>query len=246
MNNGIYTAFSGMKAQMDALEVVSNNLSNVNSIGFKGDLAFYSCLNQELNGSQSQSVESAVNRHIQTESVMDLSNGVMMKTGRDLDVAIAGDGFLTVETPRGLRYTRNGSMHLEKGTILSNSDGYPILGISGNPISLGPGNVRINDKGDVTLDGAYVDRLKVVSIEDRTQLAKEGNSLLAYSSDKEPKISENPGVQAGALEQSNISAVSSIVQMVNILRQFESIQKCVNLEMNEINSKAIEKLGRKE
>jgi flagellar basal-body rod protein FlgF len=244
VNNGIYTAYSGMKAQMDALEVVSNNLSNVNSVGFKGDMAFYSALNEELNGSQKNNgVGNVTNNSIKTESVVDFSNGVIQSTGRNLDVAIDGDGFLTVETPHGIRYTRNGNMHLEKGSILANADGYPMVGINGDPISLGPGTVNINEQGDVLVNGLYVDRLKVVSIEDRDKLAKEGQSLLAYRSDKEPKILENPGIRSGSLEQSNVSAVSAIVQMVNIMRQFESIQKCINLEMNEMNSKAIEKLG---
>jgi flagellar basal-body rod protein FlgF len=245
VNNGIYTAYSGMKAQMDALEVVSNNLSNVNSAGFKGDMAFYSALNEELNGSQeNKGAGNVTNNSIKTESVVDFSNGVIQTTDRNLDIAIEGDGFLTVETPHGIRYTRNGNMHLEKGSILANSDGYPIAGINGNPITVGPGTVHINKQGDVFLNGGYVDRLKVVSIEDRNKLAKEGHSLLAYRSDKEPKILENTCIRSGCLEQSNVSAVSAIVQMVNIMRQFESIQKCVNLEMNEMNSKAIEKLGR--
>jgi flagellar basal-body rod protein FlgF len=244
VNNGVYTAYSGMKAQMDALEITSNNLSNANSVGFKSDHTFYTYLDKELNSTQGKDcLENTLNRSIQAGSAMDFSNGVIESTGRDLDVAIQGDGFLTVETPRGMRYTRNGNMHLDSRSILSNSDGYPIIGTSGNPITLGPSAI-INESGDVLVNGAYVDRLKVVSFEDRSKLAKEGSSLLVYRSDKEPKILEKATLRPGSLEQSNVNSVEMVVQMVNMMRQFESIQKCVNLEMNEMNGKAIEKLGR--
>lgn len=244
MNNGIYTAYSGMKAQMDALEIASNNLSNVNSIGYKGDLTFYSYMNKELNGSQNDgSLSATINRSVQADTAVDFSDGPVSQTGRDLDVAIEGDGFLTVETPHGIRYTRNGSMHLGPGSILSNSDGCPIIGISGNPITLGPGAININEHGDITLNGASVDRLKVVTVEDHTKLVKEGSSLFANRSSKEPKVMENASVRSGSLEKSNVSPISAMVGMVNIMRQFESIQKCISLEMNDMNSKAIDKLG---
>jgi flagellar basal-body rod protein FlgF len=244
VNNGIYTAYSGMKAQMDALDIASNNLSNVNSTGFKSDRTFYTLLNKELNESQNNSMGATINQSVQADSAVDFSDGLMSSTGRELDVAIDGDGFLTVKTPNGVRYTRNGSMHLGPGSILSNTEGCPIIGISGDPITLGSGIIRINEQGDVSLNGSVVDRLKVVTVEDRTKLEKEGNSLFAYRSDKEPKVLENASVRSGILEKSNVSAISSMVEMVNIMRQFEAIQKCVNLEMNEMNSKAIEKLGR--
>lgn len=245
MNNGIYTAYSGMKAQMDALEIASNNLANINSVGFKGDMTFYSTLNKELNSSQSdEGLSDTINRSVQAEAAMDFTDGLIVPTGGNLDVAINGDGFLTVETPRGIRYTRNGSMNLGQGGILSNSEGCPIIGISGEPITLGPGIININEQGDVTLNGSYVDRLKVVTVEDRKKLSKEGSSLFVYRSDKEPQILENANIRSGSLEKSNVSAISSMVGMVNIMRQFESIQKCINLEMNDMNSKAIEKLGR--
>jgi flagellar basal-body rod protein FlgF len=245
VNNGIYTAYSGMKAQMDALEIASNNLSNINSVGFKGDITFYSALNKELNASQGEGgLGSTINRTVQAETAVDFTDGEMLTTGRDLDVAISGDGFLTVETPRGIRYTRNGSMNVGPGAILTNSEGCPIIGISGNPITVGPGIIKINEQGDVTLNGSYVDRLKVVTIEDRNKLSKEGSSLFVYRSDKEPKTLENASIKSKSLEKSNVSAISAMVGMVNIMRQFESIQKCISLEMNDMNTKSIEKLGR--
>lgn len=245
MNSGIYTAYSGMKAQMDALEIAASNLANVNSTGFKGDKSFYTYLNQSLGENQaSGDLNAAINRSVQARAALDFSNGAMFTTNRDLDVAIDGDGFLTVETPRGIRYTRNGSLHLGKDAVLSTSDGYPVLGANGRPITLGAGAIHINEYGDVSLDGTQIDRLKVVTFDDLSKLEKEGSSLFIARTSQEPAVKANAGIRSGCLEQSNVNAVSSIVQMVNILRHFEAIQKSVNLEMNEINSKAIEKLGR--
>jgi flagellar basal-body rod protein FlgF len=230
---------------MDALDILANNLANLNTPGFKEEMAFFSLLNPAAESAASAGdLGSIINRSIKTESALNSMDGSVNQTNRNLDVAIEGNGFLTVQTARGIRYTRNGNLQLNSQNLLVASDGSPLLGTKDRPITLGPGDITISEEGIVSLDGVEVDRLKVVAFDDLSNLAKEGNSLLMLQNGKsEGKIS-NAKIKSGYLEQSNVNAVSSIVRMVGIMRQFEAIQKTVNLVMNEMNTKSIEKLGR--
>lgn len=234
-----------MQARLDALETVANNLANLNTTGFKEVRTFYSFLSDSLGSPDDQGgLHASINRAVRANGAVNQAAGSLASTSRELDIAIEGDGFLAVQAPGGERYTRNGNLHLDRQSVLTTSGGYPVLGISGRAITLGPGTVNINENGDVMLNGERVDRLKVVSIGDFSKLAKEGDSLFVYRGENTPAISGHAAIKSGFLEQSNVNAVASIVHMVDLLRHFEAIQKCINLEMNQMNGKAIEKLGR--
>lgn len=243
MNSGLYTAYSGLKARSDALDILANNLANVNTTGFKEEKAFFSLLEQSRAAlNEGGELGAAVNRSVLAHRALNHEAGALGFTGRDLDIAIAGNGFLAVQTPQGIRYTRNGNLQLNSQSVLTTSEGFPVLGVSGKPIALGPGKIHIAEDGSVSLDGAQVDSLKVVAFDDLSTLEKEGNSLFVARAGLEKASTAQ--LKSGYLEQSNVNAVSSIVQMVDVLRHFEAIQKSVNLLMNDINSKAIERLGR--
>ena len=245
MNSGLYTAYSGMKARADALEILANNLANVNTTGFKEERAFFSLLNQSSSAlDQAGTIDAAVNRNVLTHKAVNQAEGSLSLTGRDLDVAIEGNGFLLVQTPQGIRYTRNGNLHLNAQSVLTTSEGFPVLGASDKAITLGPGKINISQDGGVSLDGAAVDSLKIVTFTDLSTLQKEGHSLFLARGGRAAEKASGATLKPGYLEQSNVNAVSSVVQMVDILRHFEAIQKSVNLLMNDINSKAIERLGR--
>jgi len=245
MNSGVYTAYSGMKAQLDALEILANNLANLNTTAFKEEEAFFTYLNQSLDAFQgSDDFSATVNRSVLAQGALNGAEGSLTSTNRELDIAIAGNGFLVVETPRGVRYTRNGSLHLNAQSVLTTSDGYPVLGANSRAITLGPGKIQIGEDGVISLDDTQVNRLKLVAFDDLSKLSREGSSLFMSPSNQDAEKISNAAIKSGYLEQSNVNAVSSIVRMVNILRQFEAIQKTINLEMNDMNTKAIDKLGR--
>lgn len=245
MNSGIYTAYSGLKAQSDALEILSNNLANLNTTAFKEETAFYTYLDPSAGASQQTAdLNGTINQSIRVGSVVNSAEGSLSATNRELDIAIEGNGFLVVNTPRGIRYTRNGNLNLNAQSVLVASDGSPVIGESGKPITLGPGKINISENGEVSLDNVPVDRLKIASFDDLSALKKEGSSLFISRADRSLEKSSDAKIKSGYLEQSNVNPVSSIVRMVEILRHFEAIQKSINLVMNDINSKAIEKLGR--
>ncbi len=244
MNSELYTAYSGLRAQSDALEILANNLANVNTTGFKEDRAFFEVFNRSVNGSnEGDTLNKAMNSTIQANKSVNPTEGTLAFTNGDLDLAITGNGFLAVNTPQGIRYTRNGNLHLNAQSVLTTADGFPVLGSSGNSITLGPGRIHINAEGDVSLDNTPVDRLKIVAFDNVSTLEKEGNSLFLSKAGQDAEKPSTAAIKPGYLEQSNVNPVASIVQMVEIMRNFEAIQKSVSLVMNDINSKAIDKLG---
>jgi flagellar basal-body rod protein FlgF len=240
VNNGIYTGYSGLRAQVDALDLLSNNLANINTAGFKEEMAYFSLMNQP----SGDELNSTINRSVMTLGTMNSLEGSLSQTNRDLDVAIEGNGFLVVQTPRGIRYTRSGDLKLNAKGVLCCSEGSPVLGVNGRPITLGPGKIHISEDGAVSLDNGQVDRLKVVAFNNLTNLSREGNSLFTLTDGKDKEKISDARIRSGFLEQSNVNPVNSIVRMIGIMRNFEAIQKSVNLIFNDINTKSIEKLGR--
>jgi flagellar basal-body rod protein FlgF len=246
VNSGLYTAFSGMQAQLDALEVLANNLANMNTAGFKEEKTFFTFLNQSLDSSPGlEELTRTVNRSVLAHGTMNPAVGSLNATHRNLDVAIEGAGFLAVQTPGGTRYTRNGNLQVNAQSVLVTSEGFPVLDAENSrPITLGPGTKFINEDGLVSLDDAAVARLKVVAFDDLSMLEREGHSLFASRSGAETEKQSDAKIRSGYLEQSNVNPIECVTQMVGILRHFEAIQKSIHLLMNDINSKAIDKLGR--
>jgi flagellar basal-body rod protein FlgF len=230
---------------MEALDIMANNLANVNTAGYKEQKAFFSVLRDTMNSSSENDLNPLFpERTVLARATMNLSDGILRTTQRDLDVALVGDGFMAVSTPRGVRYTRNGSMSINAKGELATADGMPILGENGSPIALTSGKVNITEQGEVYLNGTRVDRIKITTFDNPSQLLMEGNSLLAPGNSEMKTKPGNTTMRQGFLEQSNVNAVTSVVEMVQIMRRFESIQKGVNLVLNDLDSKSIEKLGR--
>ena len=243
MHSGIYTAYSGLKAQMEALDVLASNLANINTAGFKEQKAFFSALNLALDTPGATPLEEAINTHaVLAENALNASNGPLVETQRDLDLALVGNGFLTVETPGGVRYSRNGNLVTDAKSVLCTADGHPVLGEDGR-IVLGPGKVDINQDGEILVGGTRVGRLKLAAFDNPSALLREGNSLLAPNG-QEPKPASGTAVRQGYQEQSNVNPVLATVRMLEIMRHFEAIQRSVHLMYNEMDAKSIEKLAR--
>ncbi len=240
VNNGIYTAYSGMRAQADALDLLSNNLANLNTAGFKEEMAYFTLLNPPADNG----LNSTINSSVMTLGAINSLAGSLSRTDGELDIAIEGNGFLVVQTPRGIRYTRNGNLQMNAQGVLCCSEGSPVLGTSNRPIALGPGKIQIGENGSVLLDNGPVDQLKVVAFDNAGSLKREGNSLFAMPEGGGKEMASDAKIKAGYLEQSNVNPVASIVRMIGIMRNFEAIKKTVDLMVNDITSKSIDKLGR--
>ncbi|MEW5978209.1 MAG: flagellar basal-body rod protein FlgF [Acidobacteriota bacterium] len=245
MNSGLYSAYSGLRANADLLEVLSNNLANLNTTGYKSDSSFFRVYNHALSESEIEPLDRAINDSTVVQGTMtDFRSGPLTATGRDLDVALEGPGFLVVETPAGERYTRNGHLSVSQDGTLVNSEGYAVLSSRG-AIKLPPGKVSISQEGVIQVNGSRVDTLKVVDFGRAGRLEKMGNSLFAKV---DPATAEqtpaNTLIRQGSLEQSNVNPIQQMLLMISMMRQFEGLQKSIQMMMNTVNERSINQVGR--
>ncbi|WP_409519244.1 flagellar basal body rod protein FlgF, partial [Pseudescherichia sp.] len=208
MDRLLFTAVSGASHSLMQQQISANNLANANTTGFRADIAL----------SQSEAVRGlgfATRVMVQPQSSgVDASSAAAEKTGRPLDVAIQGEGYIAVQNSDGSEvYTRNGNMvQNEAGQLTIN--GYPVLGDNG-PIVLPPnaiasfgrdGTLSITpDDGDVTAT-MDIDRLKLVTIPPEN-LAKNGQGMIVTADGSRAPLDENINVSGGYLEGSNVTAV---------------------------------------
>ena len=245
MDSGLYSTYSGLRANADMLEVLSNNLANLNTTGYKADESFFRLYNRAVTESQRAPLDRAINDSAVVQgSYTSFVAGPVTTTGRDLDVALEGVGFFVVETPAGTRYTRNGNFHVSSDRHLVTSEGYPVLGRR-KPIELPIGKVDISQSGEIHVNGAPVDALKIVAFDDNRALQKVGNSLFQLGqSGVSEKETKDVAVRQGSLEQSNVNPVQQMIMIINMMRQFEGLQKAMSTVMNTVNDRSVNQVGR--
>lgn len=252
MNYGLYTAYLGMRARLRTLEVIANNVANASTTGYKADGLHYqsveaAALEQARRaaaeaktaqfddtpfGQSDAALSSLRALGVTTGSLFDFSNGTARQTGRSLDVALEGDGFLVVQTPRGERYTRDGSLTLDANGQLVNARGDLIVG-EGGPITIRPGEVSISDDGRISVGGQEQGRLKLVRFDKpNLALSKETDSLFLANSGAQPQDAPQTRIHQGMLEGSNVNPVGEMALMLQNNREFESLQRSVTQLMS--------------
>lgn len=228
-----------MQAQWRRHEVLANNIANVSTPSFKKDDLLITPPTVSAPGAGALMVPPGVNVIQWT----DFAQGPVHLTGRPLDVAINGPGFLTVQTPAGERYTRAGALSIGSDGTLLGPSGDPLVGQRG-PVRVGSTQVTVNATGDVLDAGRVVDTLKIVDLPRPYPLLKAGNGLYAPVT---PDIEVSPAtgfeITAGALESSNVSSVESMVTMIEVMRTYEAAQKALQA-VDEVNQRATSDIGR--
>jgi len=233
MLKGLYTAASGMLAQVTKMDVITNNLANASSTGYKRDIASF---NLSLAAFQQPPGIQLVSQSLSNSPVLsikyntDFSAGSLQKTDNPLELALEGSGFWVVQTPNGTKYTRNGTFSLDSQGQLVTSNGFLVLGKKGGPISLKGEKIEINTLGEVFVDGQFVDALRIADFSPPNVLKKEGNGLFAVI---DPTVQENPAtgaqVRQGFLENSNVSPVALMAELIETMRGYETYQKAIHL-----------------
>lgn len=246
--NSVYPVLSGALAQEKRLEVITNNLANVSTTGFKKDIAIFEGIISEADSLSGEGSEGITTTYGSLkEIVTDLSPGIIRSTGEPLDVAIEGKGFFSVQTPEGVRYTRNGSFTLNAEGLLTLGT-FPVLG-SGGPISLPVGEVIIDSNGTVMVRGVEagaapieVALLSTFEFPDPSSLKKVGGTLFKVVDGTVPSASESGRLLQGALEGSNVNPVEEMVQMVQVMRLYEAAQKAIQTA-DEIQAKSANEIA---
>ena len=174
----------------------------------------------------------------------DYSHGNIIDTGGKLDLAIKGDGFFKVAGEDGESlYTRNGSFAINDG-FLTDLDGRRVLGIAGEIPINNVGEIQIGTNGQITVGGNPAGQLDLVTVDNKEMLRKRGDNLFAVVENGEPGENAFTGqVLQGQLEASNMDAISGMVEMITLLRDFEANQKVVKMQ-DEMLEKAATEIGR--
>lgn len=243
MDNLLAIAASGLRSRMESLELLANNLANASTRGYKADRELYGLYWSQAAATMNDA-DPAVMPLIERNWV-DFQQGTLQHTGNPLDVGLEGKGFLAVNSPEGVLYTRNGALALNAQGVLVAENGYPVRGANGAPISLTPDKpFTVQKDGKVEQDGAIRGRLELAVFPDPGVLAKQGNSYFRVADDRvKPDFSVTVTVHQGRLEGSNVGTAESAVRLVNVLRQFEMLQKAVTLG-GEMNRKAVEEVAK--
>ena len=245
MSHALFAAISGALGQEIRMDVLSNNLANINSVGFKQEsVSFQSYLPGRTDPSRSFSVNGPVNSYSRAEAtVTDFSVGPMKLTGSSFDLALDGKGFFCIKTPEGIRYTRKGNFSLNREGTLVTQEGLPVLG-AGGAIKIDGKDVRINRDGGIAVDGNQVDTLKIVDFDEPGSLERVGNTMFAPA---DPSFTgsqvEEAQVMQGFLELSNVNASETMIEIIDTLRTYESYQKVIQF-VDECTEKAINDVGR--
>lgn len=239
------TAASGMRARMESLDMLANNLANASASGFKADRESYStyasadALNAE-NESGTAATESPVVDHNWT----DFSQGVITPTGNQLDLALDGQGFFVAQSSAGPKYTRGGNFHIDPQGILSTRDGDPVEGTDDKPIRLDTAQpVEVSDTGEILQGGAVAGQLKLVQFTAPQALSKRGNNSFQLSASDLTPAPATARVHQGNVEAGNVQPAETAVRLVSVMRQFEMLQKAMSLG-NQMNQQAIQEVAK--
>jgi flagellar basal-body rod protein FlgF len=224
MDRMLYVAMSGAKQTMLAQTANSNNLANANTNGFRADLAAFRSMPVSGPGEPTRVYAMSENAGVDT------SSGAINPTGRDLDIAIKGEGWIAVQASDGSEaYTRVGNLRIEDGGILKTGSGLAVLG-NGGPIALPPAEkIEIGTDGTVSIRGigqaastlTVLDRIKLVRV-DGNALAKGEDGLLRMRDGGIAPPDAAVGVVSGALETSNVNTVDAMVNLISLARQYET------------------------
>ncbi len=234
MYKGAYIALTGAAPKQTQMDLISHNIANANTAGFKKDrIAFKEYLTTAVNASvPDEPMTLGGNYYIAT----DFSSGPIIKTGNTLDLAIDGEGFFALE---GNKYTRGGNFRISGDGFLVTQNNIKVLG-SGGPISIEGEKIEILSNGEIFVNNESAGILKVVNFQDQSVLKRLDGSI--FSSDKAGEASTSQVMQ-GHIEGSNVEAIREMVNMMTALREFESYQKIIR-SFDEASSKVVNEMGR--
>jgi flagellar basal-body rod protein FlgF len=240
MDQGAVMAAGGLRSRTQALDMLSNNLANANTTGFKLDREFYSLYTGDGNGADGEGAAQIPDVKSQWT---DFSQGTLTETKNPLDMALTGQGFFVVTGPTGPLYTRNGSFQLSSTGLLTTTDGYPVTGTGGPIQTLSQAPLEVQTNGTIQQGGQTIGQLQIVNFANLRGLSKMGNSFFVNSNPSVQPVASDAAVSQGKLEGSNVSPSESAVGLVGVMRQFEMLQKAI-MTTTEMNKQALQEVAK--
>ena len=234
MDQLLVTAASGMKAQMESLDILANNMANQSTSGFKADREFRNLYEESLPMVERQ--------------YTDYSQGQLLSTGNPLNVALSGKGFFALNSPTGIVYSRAGTFRVSTSNQLETGEGYTVSNVldNGKPINVDPKQqINIGKDGTVQQGGQDLGQMEIAQPATPADTLKKLGSTYFAMLDKASTVPQASGtdVLQGQLEMSNVPPTESVVKLVSVMRQFEMMQKAVMLG-TEMNKQALTEVAR--
>ncbi len=251
MDNAIYVALSRQVTLQRQLDVAANNMANVDTAGFK--VEHLSVLTDPI-AAPSPSVglgRAPINYVLDNGSTRDFSQGAIEQTGATFDTAIEGDGFFSVQTASGTRYTRDGRFSTDAQNQIVDQKGEPVLDASGSPITIDPtaSTPVIGKDGSITQSGRggavnKVGRIGVTRFADKSALAKEGDNQFSDSTGQAgATAAPDAVVRQGYQEKSNVNSIVEVSSLIDISRAYERVQNII-LSTQDLSTRAVDGLGK--
>lgn len=248
MLRGLYIASTGMLTQRKKIDVVSNNIINAETTGYKRDTASTRSFNEMFIERMNDSTSASINNRVGSlsygiytdETITSFEGGSYEQTDNYLDISIQGSGFFTIMTPRGIRYTRAGDFTVSSSGNLTTKDGYNVMGDNG-PVIVGNGEFQVNTDGIIIQNNVNINKLSIAVFETTEALQKDGDNLYMGGN---PTANVNQAVvKQGYLESSNVNVGKEMVSMIEIQRAFEVNQRILKM-IDESLGKAVNDVGR--
>jgi flagellar basal-body rod protein FlgF len=243
MNSGYYAACTGLISRTEALDTIANNLANVSATGFRARHNVFSSVLATTDNTSLTTLNQDVNDYgVLSGTRLDSSQGALERTGNDLDVAIEGPGYLSVQTAKGTAYTRAGNLRLSPQGQLVTATGDAVLGENG-PITILSAPVSISADGTITANGAIAGRLKLVEFAPTVDLQNSGNNYYTAPVGA-AQIATSSQVRQGSIESSNVNPVTSVVELVSAQREVETMRRVLTMFSSELDKTAVQDLPR--
>jgi flagellar basal-body rod protein FlgG len=241
MAGGTYSALSGLQTRLAQLDRIAADIANAGTAGYKTErVPTVEARRPDFGQVLQTAIDVAA-----APGLIDFRDGQVQTTNRDLDVALDGRGFFEIDTPQGVRYTRSGQFSRQPDGTLVTADGNVVRGEGGSPIVLGPGAIAFEPDGTVRAGGVLAGKLKVVDFSDYVGLRREGNHFRAQTGVTATAAPQTSRVLGGALEASNVQLPERMVQLTEVSRAFEALQRGITTLMNDVDGRAISELGRR-
>ena len=240
MENAQLVSLSRQIALQRQMDVVANNMANINTTGFKAEDMLFKEYKMPVAQDNEFAGDQSVSYTEDWATVHDLSAGPIDQTGGPLDVALSGKGFLTVQTPNGDRYTKDGALQINADGILVDLGGNPVLSDSG-PVHFDSADTEINiaKDGSISTSQGGKGKLAIAEFADPQQLTREGNNLYAGIN---PAPATDTQIVQGSIERSNVSGVTEMAQMIRVQRAYEMIAQLMQ-KQDDLRNSAVQKLG---
>jgi flagellar basal-body rod protein FlgG len=249
---GLYTAASGMLSAMRRMELVTNNLANAQTVGFKQDRSALSTFDEVMilqdgtpgAATNDQELGQLGMAAVAEEPMIDFTQGAIQETGREFDLALEGPGFFTVQTPDGVRYTRDGGFTRDALGRMMTTEGHLLLDTAGNPITIPGGKVTVNKDGTVRVENQPLAQLNVVEFSLDQPLRKVGSNQFAPRNDgDQPRASAGTAVHQGSIEVSNLDMAGAQTTMMELQRAYQASQRLIQYQ-DEMVGRAVNEIAR--